>query len=181
LTGLAGVLVHDHWKPYFTLDDVDHALCNAHHLRELKALEEIEKEPWAFKMSKLLRLFSRLKHPHLARCLRRYDDIIVQGIAFHEAQPRLSERKNKRRVGHNLLLRLQNVKDAVLRFLTTLGVPFTNNQAEQDIRMIKVKQKISGCFRTLQGAEIFLNIRGFLSTARKNNHNLFQAINTAIA
>ena len=77
LNGLKGVLVHDHWKPYFTLDGVDHALCNAHHLRELKALEEIEKEPWAFKMSHLLRLVSRLKDPPLKRVIRLYDRIVT--------------------------------------------------------------------------------------------------------
>lgn len=174
LDGLTGILVHDHWKPYFTITGVEHALCNAHHLRELKALEDIEKEPWALKMGKLLRLLSRWTDPPLQRVLSYYDWIVAQGLKFHESQKRLDGRK--RRVGHNLLLRLLNFKDAVLRFLTTPGVPFTNNQSEQDIRMIKVKQKISGGFRTTDGAEIFCIIRGFLSTQRKQGFNLFQAI-----
>lgn len=173
LDGITGIVVHDHWKPYFTIPNVRHSLCNAHHLRELKALEEI-KETWAFKMSRLLRLLSRWTDPPLHRVLSYYDWIVAQGLKFHESQKSLDGRK--RRVGHNLLLRLFNFKDAVLRFLTTPGVPFTNNQSEQDIRMIKVKQKISGGFRTTSGAEIFCNIRGFLSTQRKQGFNLFQAI-----
>lgn len=179
LEGLSGVIVHDHWKPYFTLEGVEHALCNAHHLRELKALEEIEKEPWAFKVSQLLRLLSRLKDPPIERVMKLYDTYIKAGLQFHTSQSLLSARK--KRIGHNLLLRLQNYKDAVLRFLTTPGVPFTNNQAEQDIRMMKVKQKISGGFRTTQGANTFCILRGFLSTQRKQGHNLFHAIQHAWA
>jgi transposase len=174
LEEIQGVLVHDHWKPYFTLSGVEHSLCNAHHLRELKALEEIEKESWAFNMSKLLRLLSRIKDPPQERVMKLYDRIIESGLNFHESQPPLAGRK--RRVGHNLLLRLRDFKGATLRFLTTPGVPFTNNQSEQDIRMIKIKQKISGCFRTTRGAEIFCTIRGFLSTQRKKGINSFQAI-----
>lgn len=174
LEGLSGILVHDHWKPYFTLENVEHALCNAHHLRELKALEEIEKEPWAHLMSRLLRLLSRLKKPPIERVMRLYDRYVRAGLAFHRSQPPLSERK--KRTGHNLLLRLEKYKEAVLRFLTTPGVPFTNNQAEQDIRMMKVKQKISGGFRTTQGANTFCILRGFLSTQRKQGHNIFHAI-----
>ena len=180
LEGLQGVLVHDHWKPYFTLGGVEHALCNAHHLRELKALEEIEKEPWAFKMSKLLRFLSRKKDlPPLNAVMNVYDAIVRQGLTFHESQPPLGSRKRggrKRRVGHNLLIRFYHFKGAVLRFLTSPDIPFTNNDSEQDIRMVKVKQKISGCFRTSRGAEIFCTIRGFLSTQRKQGNNLFQAI-----
>ena len=108
-----------------------------------------------------------------------YDAIVAEGLAFHESQPALSKRKNKRRVGHNLLLRFRNYKDAVLRFLTTPGVPFTNNQAEQDVRMMKVKQKISGCFRTTLGAEIFCIIRGFISTCRKQKRDIFNEITQA--
>ena len=153
LAGLCGTVVHDHWKSYFTLEGVQHALCNAHHLRELKALEEIEKEAWAFRMSRLLkRLLKCHKAPPFERVMTLYDRIIADGLEFHASQQKLSGRK--RRIGHNLLLRLQKFKNAVLRFLFTPGVPFTNNQAEQDIRMIKVKQKISGCFSTLYGANL---------------------------
>ena len=173
---ITGILVHDHWKPYFTIEWVTHALCNAHHLRELKALAEIEKEPWAHRMAHLIAYLNRTENPNLEKAFRIYDIIVQRGLAFHEAQPALSTRKNKRRTGHNLLLRLKNYKDAVLRFITTACVPFTNNQAEQDVRMMKLRQKISGGFRTARGAGEFCVTRGFLSTCRKQGINLFQAI-----
>lgn len=176
LDGVENIVVHDHFKPYFKLKNVSHALCNAHHLRELKALEEIEKEPWAFRMSAFLRLFNRMEKPCLKKAEKFYDNIVLEGLIYHEKQPPLSKRKNKRRVGHNLLLRLINFKEEVLCFLKNPLVPFTNNQAEQDIRMMKVKQKISGTFRTTRGAENFCIVRGFLSTMRKQDQNLFQAI-----
>ena len=176
LSGLRGIIIHDHWKPYFKLTDVIHALCNAHHLRELTALEEIEKEPWAFLMTKFLQSMNHMQAPPIEQALFIYDAIVRQGLAFHEGLPPVSLRKNKRRVGHNLLLRFRDYKDAVLRFLTIPGVPFTNNLAEQDIRMMKVRQKISGCFRTALGAKIFCIIRGFISTCRKQGRNLFQDI-----
>lgn len=180
LEDLKGILVHDHWKPYFCLEDVQHALCNAHHLRELKALEEFEKEPWAFKMSRLLTIANRLKDPPILRILELYDHIVAEGLAFHEHLPPLGKLHKKKRRGHNLLVRLRDFKDCVLRFLRRRDVPFTNNQAEQDIRMMKVKQKISGGFRTSQGAETFCIIRGFLSTCRKQGLNLFQSLSNTI-
>ena len=197
LTGVLGIIVHDCWKPYFAMEGVVHALCNAHHLRELKALIDIEKEPWALAMSRFLRhachavnLTRRrhigLKPGFLWWLSARYDRIIVQGLAFHENQPPLGalvgtrERKRRgcarRRTGHNLLLRLQDHKADVLRFLTHPAVPFTNNQAEQDIRMMKVKQKISGCFRTETGAQTFAILRTILSTARKQGWNLLDTL-----
>ena len=195
LGDVAGIVVHDHWKPYFTMPGVLHALCNAHHLRELKALIEIEKEDWALGMQRLLRRAchaanlareqGRPPEPRLIALIeRRFEAIVAQGIAFHEAQPPLDPpagaRKRrgrpKRRTGHNLLLRLQSRRADVLRFLTDPAVPFTNNQAEQDGRMMKLKQKISGGFRSQQGAEDFAVIRSFISTARKQGWNVIQAI-----
>lgn len=183
--GLVGTVMHDHFKPYYRLSDVTHALCGAHHLRELKGLEDIEKEPWAARMSRLLKLACHLTHQgapsaaRVARIERAYDGIVEQGLAFHEAQTPLTRGlrgRQKRRTGHNLLIRLRDYKDDALRFLSDANVPFTNNQAEQDVRMIKVKQKISGGFRTLSGAQIFATTRSFLSTMRKQGVNLFQAI-----
>lgn len=179
LEGFKGIGVHDHWKPYFLMEGMEHALCNAHHLRELKALEDIEKEPWAMQMGKLLRLLSRLMDPPLERVFKLYDQIVFRGLTFHEQQPPMGGRK--KRIGHNLLLRLKNFKDAVLRFLINPDVPFTNNQAEQDIRMMKVKQKISGGFRILEGAQTFCTIRGFISTKRKQSQNIFQALQLQFA
>ena len=192
---LAGIIVHDHWKPYYTLQGVLHALCNAHHLRELKALIEIEKEDWAGKMQQLLR---RACHAvNLARergvavspglialFERRYDAVLAAGLAFHEAQPTLipaavkARRRGRqpRRVGHNLLLQLSTRKTDVLRFLSDPSVPFTNNLAEQDGRMMKLRQKISGGFRSEDGATDFAVIRSVLSTARKQGWNLLHTL-----
>jgi transposase len=188
-----GVIVHDHFKPYFTLAEVEHALCNAHHLRELKALIDIEKEPWAKQMSRLLVRASRQVERAVAQgkvalsadCARRivavYDAILKRGIAFHDAQPPLARRpgargRSPKRVGHNLLERLRDHKAAVLRFVFDFAVPFTNNQAEQDIRMMKVKMKISGGFRTWGGAETFATLRSVLSTARKHGWNILRTL-----
>lgn len=183
---ITGTVVHDHFKPYYTLQDVTHGLCGSHHLRELKGLEEIEKEPWAKGMSRLLKLACRLSSrgavpaTRIERIRCGYDSIVAQGLAFHEALTPLitgaKRGRKKRRVGHNLLIRLRDYKDDALRFLSDPDVPFTNNQAEQDIRMMKVKQKISGGFRTLAGAQTFATIRTFFSSIRKQGINLFQAI-----
>lgn len=190
-----GVIVHDHFKPYFTLSEVEHALCNAHHLRELKALIDIEKEPWAKQMSRLLvrsakqvdRAAAQGKMPLATGCARRivavYDAILRRGLAFHEAQPALTRRpgargRSPKRVGHNLLERLRDYKAAVLRFVFDFAVPFTNNQAEQDIRMMKVKMKISSGFRTWGGAQTFATLRSVLSTARKQGRNILRTLTT---
>lgn len=197
LTNVTGIVVHDHWLPYYGMPGVLHALCNAHHLRELKALIEIEKEDWAHKMHRLLRRAchvvnlarergSPLKPGLIALIERRYDAFVAEGLAFHEAQsplrpdaaPQGSRRRGRkaRRTGHNLLLRFANRREDVLRFLADPNVPFTNNQAERDGRMMKVKQKVSGCFRSLDGALDFAVIRSFISTAKKQGWNVIQAL-----
>jgi transposase len=186
-----GIVVHDHWKPYYTMTGMLHALCNAHHLRELKALVEIEKEDWSGKMQRLLRRACHatdlarergvpLKPALIALIDRCYDGILANGLAFHEAQPALAKAKRRghppRRVGHNLQLRLSTRKQDVLRFLTDPGVPFTNNLAERDGRMMKLRQKISGGFRSEDGAKDFAVIRSVLSTARKQAWNMLQIL-----
>ncbi len=193
--GVTGIVVHDHWKPYYALKGVLHALCNAHHLRELKALVEIEREDWARKMQTLLRRACHATNlareqgkplsPRLIALIERcYDAILVQGLAFHDAQPALRcvtgqarwRGRTPRRVGHNLVLRLSTRKPDVLRFLSDPTVPFTNNLAERDARMMKLRQKISGGFRSAQGAEDFGIIRSVLSTARKQGWNILQTL-----
>ncbi len=166
LAGVVGIAMHDHWKPYYTMKGVLHALCNAHHLRELKALIEIDQEDWARKMQTLLRRACHatnlareqgrprpLKPRLVARIERRYDAIVIEGLAFHEALPALRRAQRRgwkpRRIGHNLLLRLDQRRGDVLRFLHDPNVPFTNNQAECDARMMKLRQKISGGFRAM--------------------------------
>ena len=197
LANVIGTVVHDHWKPYYTMPGVLHALCNAHHLRELKALIDIEKEDWARKMQRLLRRAARvtnrardrgvaLKPRLVTRFERCYDAILAEGFAFHETQPPLAPatttagRKHRgripRRTGHNLLLRLSTRKQDTLRFLNDPVVPFTNNQAERDGRMMKVKQKISGGFRCDASAADFAVIRSFISTAKKQGWDIIQAL-----
>jgi len=194
IVGVVGVIVHDHWKPYYTMEGVKHALCNAHHLRELKALVEIEKEDWARKMQRLLRRACHAANlarerdaplkPSLIACFeRRYDAIVVEGLAFHEAQPPLAAKgggkrrgRAPRRTGHNLLLRFETRKEDTLRFLHDPSVPFTNNEAERDGRMMKLRQKISGGFRSLEGASDFATIRSFLATAKKQGWKISNAL-----
>jgi transposase len=196
LMNVAGIVVHDHWKPYYTMPGVLHALCNAHHLRELKALVEIEKEDWARKMQRVLRRACHaanlardrgvpLKPSLIALIERCYDAILAEGLAFHEAQAPLVQpvkggRKRRgrvpRRTGHNLLLRLATRKQDTLRFLHDPTVPFTNNQAERDGRMMKLRQKISGGFRSAEGAMDFALIRSLFSTAKKQGWNVIDAL-----
>ena len=184
---LTGFVVHDHFRPYYNMLDAEHILCNAHHLRELKALIEIDKEEWAEKISDILKIGNQLKIifegeiPELMIAILSilYDHYVTEGFNYHESLKPLEHGimgRKKRRPGHNLLMRLRKYKDGILRYLYEEDVPFTNNQAEQDIRMMKVKQKISGGFRTMQGAQIFCKIRSFLSTVRKRGYNLLDSI-----
>jgi transposase len=197
LANVTGIVVHDHWKPYYTMQGVLHALCNAHHLRELKALVEIEKEDWARKMQRLLRRACHAANlarergvplkPRLIECFERcYDAILAEGLGFHAAQVPLARAAMKgtgkrrgrapRRTGHNLLLRLATRKEDTFRFLHDPTVPFTNNQAERDGRMMKLRQKISGGFRSFEGAMDFAVIRSFFSTAKKQSWNIIDAV-----
>ena len=195
LSGVSGIVVHDHWKAYFKMERVQHALCNAHHLRELQALIEIEKEPWAKSMKEILlnaktlaeNMYSwggQKNEPAITAVFKQYDANLVEAIAYHEALPALSSSQTgkkrrgrpKRRTGHNLALRLQNFKTEVLRFLVNPNVPFTNNEAERDLRMGKVRQKVSGCFRTLRGAEVFCILRTIVNTARKQGWSIIETL-----
>lgn len=191
-SGLAGgVVVHDGFKSYGALTGAAHALCNAHHLRELKALIEFDHEPWAAPMRDLLLDANRAVGDAKARgesaleatLLKRFDtrfwDALREGLAFHRKRPRLPQPargKTKRRPGENLLRRLHRFKDDVLRFLVDFDVPFTNNLAEQALRMMKVKMKISGAFRTFDAAQNFAALRSVIATARKQGWNILQTL-----
>ena len=193
LSKLKGIVCHDHWKPYYQLKRVKHALCNAHHVRELNALIEYEHEAWAKKMKRLLYFALKWKTHHQGcipkeeqkRLFILYNKIVVEGFKYHESLPEYrckpARGRLAHRTGYNLLMRLSNYRADVLRFITVPEVPFSNNQAEQDIRMMKVKQKISGGFRTTQGAEVFVTIRSFISTMRKQGENIFIALAAAMA
>jgi transposase len=191
-----GVAVHDHFLPYRRLDTVDHAFCNAHILRELQSLIAFDKEPWAAAMRDMLLAANRavnqareagataLAPDQRAAFVERYWAAVRRGLAFHRELPKLATKANprgrtKQRPGHNLLERLKTFKTETLRFLTDFDVPFTNNLAEQDLRMMKVKMKISGSFRTLEGAQIFACLRSVVSTARKQACNILQTLAAA--
>lgn len=193
LSKLKGIVCHDHWKPYYQLKYVKHALCNAHHIRELNALIEYEQEAWAKKMRRLLYFALKWKTHH-QKCIPKneqkrlfvlYNNIVVEGFKYHESLPDYSAKPARgrlaHRTGYNLLMRLSHYRADVLRFITVPEVPFSNNQAEQDIRMMKVKQKISGGFRTTQGAQVFVTIRSFISTMRKQGANIFDSLAAAVA
>jgi transposase len=188
-----GVVVHDHFLPYRRLGTVDHAFCNAHILRELQSLIAFDKEPWAAAMRDMLLAANRavnqareagataLAPDQCAAFVERYWAAIRLGLAFHRKLPKLATKANprgrtKQRPGHNLLERLKTFKTETLRFLTDFDVPFTNNLAEQDLRMMKVKMKISGSFRTLDGAQIFARLRSIVSTARKQSRNILKIL-----
>ncbi|MBE7547072.1 MAG: IS66 family transposase [Planctomycetia bacterium] len=184
-----GILCHDHLKSYYTYSNCTHALCNAHHLRELDGVwEDDNKQEWAKEMKALLKEINRatsdaggmLGTDESEKYRQRYRKIL-QNAEAESPPPDETNRKGKRgRVkrtkARNLLERLRTYEGDVLRFMDNKNVPFTNNLAENDIRMTKVQQKISGCFRSLEGAKIFCRIRSYLSTCRKQGVNLSRAL-----
>jgi len=194
LTGFTGRLIHDCLAAYFQLN-CRHGLCNAHILRELVFLSEVQGQAWAKSMFLLLRRMHRAVQsqkdrdgPHvavqLAAWTAKFQTVLRQGFAenpIHSPPGPKRRGRPKHTKAQNLLLRLQEHETAVLAFLHDFRVPFTNNQAEQDLRMMKVQQKISGTFRTFHGAQMFARIRSYLSTARKNNRNVFQDIVAAVS
>ena len=197
LPALQGIAVHDSYASYFQFPHVVHALCNAHHLRELKFVEERFQQPWAADLAALLvemkeavelakATMTPLAVADIVCFETRYDALIAFGLeANPSAKPdpsttRKRRGRSKQSQARNLLLRLRNQKQAVLAFLHDGKVPFDNNQAERDIRMVKLKQKISGCFRTAQGGHIFCHIRSYISTARKNGNSALAALYLAL-
>lgn len=182
LDKITGWLVHDCWSSYFSFNKFKHAVCGAHILRELEGLVEIGQSKWA-KVFKAF-LMSVYEMPFEDRVKRRqhiesrYELICGMGEKL-EPPPQKSHGKRgrcKRTKGRNLVERLIREQNAVLAFAFNKQVPFTNNLAERDIRPTKVKQKISNCFRTFTGAEIYARIEGFISTARKQNQNVFSEL-----
>lgn len=181
LTLFTGILVHDHWKPYFKLG-CQHALCNAHHLRELTFAYEQDGQVWAKNMLDLLDVILQDVHAQggaltvdqAGHYIEQYRAVLDQ--AERECplppDPEGTKRRRgriKRSKSRNLLERLRDYEQETLRFMTDVDVPFTNNQGENDIRMTKLHQKISGCFRSQEGVDFFCRIRSYLSTCRKND------------
>jgi transposase len=173
-----GILCHDHWKPYYKLD-CSHALCNAHHLRELTRAWEQDDQQWANDMKDLLEKINSkvidaggaLSAQQAGQYRSQYRKLI-QKAEIECPEPTRPNKKGKRgRIkkskSRNLLERLRDYESDVLRFMEDERVAFSNNLGENDIRMTKVQQKISGCFRSIEGAKIFCRIRSYLSTCRK--------------
>jgi len=182
-----GTLCHDHWKTYFQFT-CQHALCNAHHLRELQRAWEDDAQRWAEKMRALLLEINEattaagggLPEKQADGFRGRYRSILIEGD--RECPPpdpkQHAGRKGRqaRTKSRNLLERLRDFETETLRFMTDQRVPFTNNQGERDLRMTKVQQKISGCFRSFQGAQIFCRIRSYISTCRKHDLSPTEAL-----
>lgn len=182
--------VHDCWASYFTVGKGRHSLCGAHLLRELQALIDQDRQ-WAKAMHEYLMDAYRItrhrpiptdQQPHWRS---RYQQICQQAdqeehppICFIKSNGRLG--RAKRTTGRNLLQRLMLHQEAVLAFAFESGVPFTNNQAERDLRAAKVKQKISNCFRSIGGATTYARIAGFISTIRKSNQNIIHNIESVL-
>lgn len=188
LEEFTGVAVHDGWGPYRTYD-IPHALCNAHHLRELIAVHEQTGQRWAGSMIDLLLDLKAavavardggeggLAPSMLEQYQQRYALVIDDGRLLHpRAVPTGRRGRPKRSTAANLLERLDVYRDDVVRFGTDFRVPFDNNLAERDIRMVKLQQKISGCWRSLGGAETFCTVRSYISTARKQDQNVLECL-----
>lgn len=179
LPRFTGWLVHDCWSSYFKFHGFKHAICGAHILRELEGLIENHQSKWAKTLKAfLLHLYHMPFEERLKRrdqLCRRFDHICSIGKEQEPAPVKTKGKRgrDKRTKGRNLVERLIREKKAVLAFAFNPQVPFTNNLAERDIRPIKVKQKVSNCFRTVKGADIYSRLQGFISTARKNNRNVF--------
>ena len=184
-----GILCHDHWKPYYRYGCI-HALCNAHHLRELQRAFEQDSQQWAKEMGALLEEMNIavkvaggvLKSDSENEYREKYRAILEE--AEIECPPPVRDETTKGKRGRlkrsksrNLLERLKAYEDDTLRFTSNLVIPFTNNQGENDIRMTKVQQKISGCFRSIEGAKIFCRNRSYISTCRKNGVSATDSLN----
>ncbi len=193
LPGFHGRAVHDGWGSYF-LFDCAHALCNAHHLRELTFLFEQCGQAWAGEMKRLLiemkaavgaarEAGETALDARTLRCFQeRYDRLLTQGEEANpppppEAAPRRGRRK--RTPAGNLLDRLRRYREETLAFVHDFSVPFDNNRAERDVRMMKVQQKVSGGFRSQEGAEAFCRIRSYITSARNQAHNVLFALRQA--
>jgi transposase len=204
LPAFKGTCVRDGWLAYSQYLGCQHSFCNAHLMRELVYIEEIseEQKQWTTPLIKLLMEIKaaiektrsageeRLSEEQQERFVRRYDKLVKRGARLNPRPAKEQRDPSKRKfkvvqVKHRhpavpLVERLAEKREEVLRFMTDLRVPFDNNGSERDLRMVKLQQKIGGCFRTIKGAEAFCRIRSYLSTARKQGHRMLETLERAL-
>jgi transposase-like protein len=190
-----GWSIHDFWKPYLQYTQARHGVCNSHLLRELTFVVEQYRQPWATELHDLL---LNIKHtvetakaqgrtalfkPQEQVFQSEYDRLVRQGLEINPTPPRVEGRRGrvKQSPPKNLLDRLRDHPEKVLAFMYDFNVPFDNNLAERDIRMAKVKQKVSGGFRSSEGANVFCQVRSYISTARKNNQPILEVLRQALS
>lgn len=189
LPAFRGNAVHDHWASYLQFDNCQHSFCNAHHLRELQFVTEQYRQEWAQEMATLLLAskaevdtapvaWTALPAERRHYFEQRYDALLVAGFQANPPPPETPKKRGrpKQSPPKNLLDRLHHYKPQVLAFMYDFRIPFDNNQAERDVRMVKVKQKVSGSFRTFSGAQTFCAIRSYIATVRKHGLNVIDAI-----
>lgn len=194
LPQLTGWIMHDHWASYLAFEACNHAFCNAHHLRELQFITDQYEQTWAVDMAELLCLIKQevdectadansLPSDRLTHFDTEYDAILQRGFEVNPAPEPSTVKKRgrpKQSAPKNLLDRLQKHKAGTLAFMYDFDIPFDNNLAERDIRMVKLKQKISGSFRTKAGADTFCAIRSYISTVRKHGGNVIAALHDSL-
>ena len=191
-----GIAMHDCWASYWSYEDCQHAVCCAHLLRELTGIAENHPEQkWASAFIDLLLEMKKVKdkavevgketlsYYHYHKFDKRYDELIKQAREENPLPVTTEKKRERKKKGKILALveRLDNYKASVCLFIHNFMVPFDNNQAERDLRMIKVKTKVSGCFRSEEGARDYLKIMSYIGTAHKQGHNAYDAIRKAIS
>ena len=185
IPGYTGCLVHDFWSSYLAYD-CTHILCNAHLVRELTGIYEDFGQRWALDMKNMLREAKKKVDTRLVRLNsgtihtieQQYERIIKRGLRQNPDRDDGVVRRGRKKKSkpRNLLERLKRYQDGILAFMKDFSIPFDNNQAERDLRMVKVQQKISGCFRSMEGCMFFARIRGYISTVKKHNENVLTAL-----
>ena len=192
LPDFKGTAVHDHWKPYYTFADCSHSECNSHNLRNLKGVYEDYKHKWSENMAGLLveikqrvdilkaKGQTEMDFNETVKYNAMYKDIIAKGKL--ECPVLVCEKTDrpKKNASNRLLARIEKYDIETLSFMYDFNIPFDNNLAERDIRMVKLRQKISGCFRGKEGPNVFCRIRGYISTCRKNGQKVMESLVKAV-
>ena len=191
-----GIIVHDCWGSYWKYENVTHSICCAHHLRELNGVAENHPEQtWAPRFKEFLLAMKKAKEETVASGKdsmscdqlemfdKQYDEIIKTAYAENPLPETTDKKRGRKKKGKvlNLIGRLDKYKASVCLFIKNFCVPFDNNQAERDIRMVKVKTKVSGCFRSMEGAQEYLTIMSYIGTARKHGINPYEAIRSGLS